>query len=91
MPAITPGKLIKRVAPKYPKQARKKHMEGQVILKGSITKTGDVVDLQIISGDPLLTQAAMDAVKKWKYRPYLKDGQAVDVDTQITVNFRLSQ
>ena len=90
VPAITPGKLIKRVDPKYPKAARKKHLEGQVILKGTITKSGDVVDLQLVSGDPLFTQAALDAVKKWKYRPYLKGGQAVDVDTTITVNFSLS-
>jgi protein TonB len=90
VPAVTPGKLIKSVAPKYPKEERKKHIEGQVILKGTITKTGDVVDLQLVSGQPLLVQAALDAVAKWKYRPYLKDGQAVDVETQITVNFSLS-
>jgi protein TonB len=82
--------LIKKVRPKYPKQARKQHVEGTVIMRATIAKDGTISDLQLVSGDPLLTQAALDAVKKWKYRPYLKDGQAVDVETQITVNFQLS-
>jgi protein TonB len=90
VPAITPGKLIKKVRPKYPKQARKQHVEGTVIMRATIAKDGTISDLQLVSGDPLLTQAALDAVKKWKYRPYLKDGQALDVETQITVNFQLS-
>jgi len=59
-------------------------------MRATIAKDGTISDLQLVSGDPLLTQAALDAVKKWKYRPYLKDGQAVDVETQITVNFQLS-
>ena len=88
---VTKGELIKRVNPKYPKAARKRHIEGSVVMKGTITKDGVLNDLQVVSGDPLLAQAALDAAKKWKYRPYLKDGQAVDVETQITVNFQLSQ
>jgi len=91
VPVVTPGVLIKRVAPKYPKQARKKHIEGTVIMKATITRDGDIADLQLVSGDPLLAQAALDAVKNWKYRPYLKDGQPVEADTQITVNFALAR
>ena len=91
LPAVTPGKLIKKVPPKYPKQARKKHIEGTVVLRATITKDGNIGDLQLVSGHPMLAQAALDAVKKWKYRPYLKNGQAVDVETEITVNFQLSQ
>ena len=91
VPVITPGKLIRKVSPKYPKQARKQRIEGTVVLRAIITKDGKIGDLQLISGHPMLAQPALDAVKKWKYRPYLKDGQAVEVETQITVNFQLSQ
>lgn len=87
---VTPGRLIKRVAPVYPRKARKKKIEGVVFLKAKITRDGDVVDLSVVSGDPLLVQAAIDAVKQWKYRPYLQDGKPVEVETEIKVNFQLS-
>lgn len=87
---VTKGELIKRVNPKYPKQARKKHIEGTVVMKATITKSGDIGNLELVSGDPLLAKAAMEAVKEWKYRPYRLMGQPVDVETQITVNFELS-
>ena len=60
------------------------------MMKAVISRTGDVEDLQVISGHPMLTQAALDAVRQWKYRPYLLNGNPVEVDTQITVNFTLS-
>jgi periplasmic protein TonB len=82
--------LITKVAPKYPKQARKKHIQGTVTLHAVITKQGEISDLQLVSGDPMLAEAAMDAVKGWKYRPYLKDGERVEVETTIQVNFKLS-
>ena len=91
VPVINPGILVKKVPPKYPKQARKQHIEGTVVLRATITKDGTISDLQLVSGHPMLAQAALDAVKKWKYRPYLKDGQAVEVETTITVNFALSR
>lgn len=87
---LTPGRLIKMVAPVYPRRARKKKIEGVVFLKAKITRDGDVVDLSVVSGDPLLVQAAIDAVKQWKYRPYLQDGKPVEIDTEIKVNFQLS-
>ncbi len=59
-------------------------------MKALINQTGDVESLSLISGHPLLAPAAMDAVKQWKYRPYLLNGKAVNVETQITVNFALS-
>jgi len=86
---VNPGLLIKKVNPKYPRKARKQKIQGVVVLKAKITQDGDIVDLSVVSGDPLLVQAAVDAVKQWKYRPYLRDGQPVEVDTEITVNFRL--
>ena len=84
---VTPGKLIKRVAPKYPKEARKRRIHGQVILKGTITKDGHLIDLKIVSGDPVFVEAAIAAVKRWKYKPYLLYGTPVEVDTTISVNF----
>jgi periplasmic protein TonB len=87
---VTRGMLIKKVPPKYPKKARKKHIEGVVLLHAKISKEGDIADLSVISGDPMLTQAALDAVKQWKYRPYLLGGKPVEVVTQITVNFQLA-
>jgi protein TonB len=61
------------------------------VLKALISPTGDVENLSLISGHPMLVQAAMDAVKQWKYRPYLLNGKAVTVETQITVNFTLGE
>jgi len=90
---VTRGMLVKKVPPKYPKKARKNHIEGTVVLHAKISKEGDVADLadlSVISGDPMLTQAALDAVKQWKYRPYLLGGKPVEVVTQITVNFQLA-
>ena len=86
---VTQGLLVKRVNPKYPKEARKEGIQGVVILTAKIGKHGDIADLSVVSGDPLLAKAAMDAVKKWKYRPYLLLGQPVEVQTQIQVNFVL--
>jgi protein TonB len=64
-------------------------IQGRVVLKVVISKTGDVVSLALVSGDPLLAPAAIDAVKQWKYKPYLLNGNPVEVDTQVTVNFTL--
>ena len=90
MQGVTQGLLIKKVQPKYPKEARKKYVQGSVVMHASISKTGVVTDLQVISGDPLLVPSALKAVKQWKYRPYLLEGQAVEVETEITVNFMLT-
>jgi protein TonB len=87
---VSSGFLIKQINPTYPKKARKKRIQGQVILRAKISKEGDIVDLVLISGDPMLAPAAMDAVKQWKYGPYLFQGQPVEVDTEIVVNFTLS-
>jgi TonB family protein len=80
--------LIKEVPPKYPEAARERH-EGavEVVLKGLISKEGDVTDVQLISGRPVFVQPAIDAVKQWKYKPYLPNGHAMEFETEITVNF----
>ena len=88
---VTRGLLINKVPPKYPKKARKNHIEGTVVLHAEISKEGEIADLSAISGDPMLTQAALDAVRQWKYRPYLIDGKPVAVETEIRVNFQLAK
>ena len=85
------GLLVKKVQPSYPEAARKGHIQGAVILRAAISKDGDVENLQVVSGPPELTPSAIEAVKQWKYRPYMKDGHAVEVETDITVNFTLSK
>lgn len=84
-----PASLIYRVQPVYPHIALITHTQGTVILRAIISKEGNVESLQLVSGSPMLSAAALDAVRQWRYRPYLLNGEAVPVDTQITVNFRL--
>ena len=86
---VSRGNLIHQVQPTYPAIARSAHIQGQVLLEAEISKDGDVVNLHVISGPPLLQASAVEAVKQWKYRPYLLNGEPVVVDTQITVIFSL--
>jgi TonB family protein len=88
--AVMSGLLIRRVQPVYPPLARQARIQGTVILRATITTSGDVVNLQLISGHPMLAPAAIEAVKQWKYRPYMLNGEAVPVQTEIQVNFRLA-
>ena len=88
---VTQGLLIKKVVPKYPKKARKARIQGQVVLQADINKNGDIENLSLISGDPMLAASSIDAVKQWRYKPYLLYGQPVAVRTQIVVNFALAE
>jgi periplasmic protein TonB len=84
------GLLVRRVNPTYPPLARQARIQGVVLLQAQISKTGDIENLTLISGHPMLAPAAIEAVKQWKYRPYLLNGEPVEVDTQIQVNFTLA-
>jgi protein TonB len=84
---VVAGLMDHVVQPVYPLEAKRKHVEGVVVMHALISKTGDIEDLRVISGPPLLTQAAADAVQQWKYRPYLLQGVPVEVETTINVNF----
>ncbi len=86
---VTQGLLIRRVQPTYPQLARQARIQGTVVLQAEISKSGDIINLQVVSGHPMLAPAALDAVKQWKYKPYILNGEPVEVDTQITVNFTL--
>lgn len=83
------GSLIHRVEPVYPAMARMARVQGAVVLEAVISKTGTMQNLRLISGHPLLVPAAIEAVSQWRYRPYLLNGEAIEVETQITVNFIL--
>ena len=84
------GSLIYRVQPSYPALAKATRIQGQVVLHAVISRSGTIESLQVISGHPLLVKAAIDAVRQWRYRPYILNGDPVDVDTEVTVNFVLS-
>jgi TonB family protein len=88
---VSAGLLISRVPPIYPPLARNARIQGSVVMKALINQTGDVVSLELISGHPMLAPAALDAVRQWKYRPYMLNGNAVEVETQVIVNFTLSE
>lgn len=84
---VAAANLIKQVAPVYPQEAKDAKIQGVVVLEAQIDKTGSIENLTVVTGDPLLIQAAIDAVKQWAYRPIMLNGQPVDVVTTITVNF----
>jgi protein TonB len=86
---ITEGMLVKKVSPIYPAQAMQLHKVGTVQILANIGKNGSIANAKLIKGDSMLGQAALTAVKQWKYKPYTLDGQAVEVQTQISVNFKL--
>jgi protein TonB len=87
---VTEGLLIHKVQPVYPPLARSARIQGQVVLQAVIGKDGTIQGLHAVSGHPMLTPAAIDAVKQWRYKPYFLNGEPVEVDTQITVNFTLA-
>ena len=88
---VLEAKLVNRVMPLYPPLARQARISGTVRLEGIISRDGRVVNLQVISGHPLLIKAAVDAVRQWIYRPTLLNGQPVEVIAPIDVRFTLAQ
>ncbi|HTW31615.1 MAG TPA: energy transducer TonB [Candidatus Sulfotelmatobacter sp.] len=85
------GSLIRQVQPSYPPMARTAHVQGSVVLAALISSDGTIRNLRLISGHPMLAPAAIDAVSQWRYRPYILNGEAIEVETQITVNFKLGE
>jgi protein TonB len=88
---IAAGLLLRKVVPQYPQLARAMRKEGTVVLAATIAKNGMIVNLRVVSGPAVLAQAAMDAVSQWIYRPYLLNGQPVEVETQVNVVFTLGE
>jgi protein TonB len=87
---VAEANLIHDVPPQYPTEAGRARIEGTVVLMAMIGKDGTVKDVRVESGLPILAQAAIDAVKQWRYKPYLIAGEPVEVDSCITINFTLS-
>lgn len=85
---LSQAMLVRRVEPVYPRLAQLSGISGVVKLHAIISKDGSVQSLSLISGHPILAAAALEAVAQWRYRPYLLNGQPVEVETFITVNFR---
>jgi periplasmic protein TonB len=87
---VTSGLLVRRVQPNYPPLARQARIQGTVVLHAVISKDGSIENLTLVSGHPMLAPAAIEAVKQWKYKPYLLNGEPVEVDTEVQVNFTLA-
>ncbi len=86
---VSQGLLIHKVQPSYPALARQARIQGTVVLQALIGKDGAIQNLHVVSGHPMLTGAALDAVKQWRYKPYYLNGEPVEVETTINVNFTL--
>jgi protein TonB len=87
---VATGLLIKKVTPNYPQLAKQARIQGTVVLQAEISKDGTIQNLQLISGHPMLAPAAIEAVRQWRYKPYLLNGEPVAVETTVQVNFSLS-
>src|SRR3954466_7069854 len=87
---VSQGLLVRKVNPAYPPLARQARIQGQVVLQAEISKDGSIANLRLVSGHPMLAPAAIEAVKQWKYKPYFLNGEPVEVETQIQVNFTLA-
>jgi periplasmic protein TonB len=87
---VSQGLLIKKVQPAYPPLARQARIQGTVMLQAEISKDGTIENLRLLSGHPMLAPAAIEAVKQWRYKPYMLNGEPVAVETQVQVNFTLS-
>jgi protein TonB len=73
--------------PVYPLEARQLHVQGTVVLEATINEQGLIENLRVISGSPLLSKSALDAVRKWRYSPYLLNGKPIAKDAQINITF----
>jgi protein TonB len=85
------GSLIRRVQPVYPPLARSARVQGSVVLSALISKAGTMENLRVLSGHPMLVAAAIEAVRQWRYRPYILNAEPIEVETQIKVSFSLTE
>jgi periplasmic protein TonB len=87
---VIAGMVIRKVEPKYPALAREARIQGDVVLAAVISKEGTIHNLQLVSGHPMLIPAALEAVQQWRYRPFLLNGEPVEVESSIIVTFRIA-
>lgn len=90
MTQLDPAMLVHRVEPLYPTLPKQIHKEGRVELRAIIANDGSIKSLEVISGDPMFYQSALDAVSQWRYKPTILNGQPVEIDTHITVIYTMS-
>jgi periplasmic protein TonB len=88
---VMTGQILYKVTPVYPAIARAARVDGTVVLEAVISKAGTIENLRVVSGSPMLEQAALDAVKQWRYRPYQLNGEPVEVETTVNVVFTLGR
>jgi TonB family protein len=86
---LTEGSVIRRVEPQYPSQARTLRLEGTVFLKATVAEDGTVRDIKVVSGPPVLARAAVEAVSRWRYRPYRLNGKPIAMEVEIRTDFKL--
>jgi protein TonB len=86
---VVAGNLLAPIRPEYPQIARAAHVEGTVVVDAIISRTGSIESARIVSGPPMLQGVALAAVRQARYRPYLLNGQPTEVQTTITINFRM--
>jgi len=90
-PALAEGSLIYRVEPDYPEQARQLEIQGPVVLEVRAARDGSIQEVKLLSGQRLLADAAIAAVKQWRFQPRKVHGQPVEMQTTVTLNFRMPQ
>jgi len=86
---VAEGLKTYTVNPKYPKEAREKGIQGDVILQATIDTKGNITNLNAVQGDPILVEASIEAVKQWRYKPYVLNGEPVEVETTIKIQFHM--
>ncbi|HEY1803225.1 MAG TPA: TonB family protein [Terracidiphilus sp.] len=86
---VMEGMLIYKVVPTYPAMAQAIRASGTVVLQATISRTGTIENLRVVEGPPLLRQATLDAVEQWRYKPYMLNGQPIEVETTVNVQFTL--
>ena len=87
---VAAGNLIQKIQPQYPAIAKTARIQGTVVLEATISKSGTIEGLRAVSGPPMLYQAAIDAVRQWRYKPYMLNGEPVEVGTTVNVVFTLN-
>ena len=88
---VEEGLLIRKTIPVYPPIGLAMHAQGTVVLVATISKAGNIENLRVISGPAVLQQAALDAVSTWRYKPYMLDGEPVEVETTVNVVFTMGR
>lgn len=86
---VAEGLIRHKVDPSYPAKARENYVTGDVLLRFIIDRQGNVTDLTVLQGDPILVESAVKAVKKWKYRPYILYGEAIEAETTVKIQYHM--